>query len=525
MIEQLAHVGPILDLLMLVALCTLIMVGVPVVFILTGCAIVFGVLGILLGAFDPFLFGALAQRVFGTMTSEVLVAIPLFVFMGMMLEKSKIAPDLLEAMGRLFGTLRGGLAVSVTLVGAMLAASTGIVGATVVTMGLIALPAMMRRNYDPRFATGTICAAGTLGQIIPPSTVMVIMGEVLAAAYQQAQLAQGKFSIETISVGQLFAGSMIPGLMLAGLYILYQVVICWLKPEMGPPIPRSEREGVSGASLARALVPPIVLIVAVLGSILGGIATPTEAASVGAVGATLLAGLRIRPERPWPIYVAALCALGMVVLGTLFDLRIGRQAAPMGDQAATWAATLMGAGLAWGIAVSLWRAFGGGMLGAVSHSTMTITAMIFATLIGATLFSLVFRGLGGDDMIRAFLEQVPGGKWGALAVVMLVVFVLGFPLDFVEIVIIVIPIVGPVLLQMDIDPIWLGVLMAMNLQTSFLTPPLGPTLFYIQSVLPAGVTSRDVYRGITPFVILQVIGLILVLVFPGLATWLPDLLF
>jgi tripartite ATP-independent transporter DctM subunit len=523
--STLAGIGPILDLLMLAALCTLILIGVPVVFILTGCSIVFGGLGILFGVFDPFLFGALAQRVFGTMTSEVLIAIPLFVFMGMMLEKSKIAPDLLEAMGRLFGTLRGGLAVSVTLVGALLAASTGIVGATVVTMGLIALPAMMRTRYDAAFGCGTICAAGTLGQIIPPSTVMVILGEVIAAAYQQAQLAQGKFSIETISVGQLFAGSMIPGLMLAGLYILYQVVVCWLRPEMGPPMPQTEREGVSGWQIARALLPPIALIVAVLGSILGGIATPTEAASVGAVGATLLAGLRIRPERPWPIHVATLSALGMVVLGSLFDLRLGREAAPPADQMASWAATVLAVGLAWGVAVSLWRSFGGGMLGAVSHSTMTVTAMIFATLIGATVFSLVFRGLGGDEMIRAFLEQVPGGKWGALAVVMLVIFILGFPLDFVEIVIIVVPIVGPVLLQMDIDPVWLGVLIAMNLQTSFLTPPLGPTLFYIQGVLPPGVTSRDVYRGVTPFVILQVIGLALVLAFPALATWLPELLF
>jgi TRAP-type mannitol/chloroaromatic compound transport system permease large subunit len=265
--------------------------------------------------------------------------------------------------------------------------------------------------------------------------------------------------------------------------------------------------------------------VAVLGSIMGGVATPTEAASVGAVGATLLAGLRIRPERPWPIYAAALCAIGLVVLGSLFDLRIGRQEAPFADRAATWAAAVLAVGLAYGILVSLRRAFGGGMLGAVSHSTMTVTAMIFATLIGATVFSLVFRGLGGDEMIRGFLEQVPGGKWGALAVVMLVVFILGFPLDFVEIVIIVVPIVGPVLLQMDIDPIWLGVLIAMNLQTSFLTPPLGPTLFYIQGVLPKGVTAADVYRGITPFVILQVIGLALVMTFPGLATWLPDLLF
>jgi TRAP-type mannitol/chloroaromatic compound transport system permease large subunit len=516
-------IGQWLDLFMMIALCTLIMTGIPVVFILTGCAIVFAGLGILFGAFDAFLLGALAQRVFGTMTSEVLIAIPLFIFMGMMLERSRIAPELLEAMGRLFGTLRGGLAVSVTLVGALLAASTGIVGATVVTMGLIALPAMMRHRYRPDFATGTICAAGTLGQIIPPSTVMVILGEVLASAYQQAQLAQGKFSVETISVGQLFAGSMLPGLMLAGLYIVYQVTLCWLKPAMGPAMPAAER--VSAGELAKALIPPIALIVAVLGSILGGIATPTEAAAVGAVGATLLAGLRIGGGSPWPIYTAAICAVGLVVLGSVFDMRIGREAPPPGDAIAMWVALVLALGLAWGIAVALRRAFGGGVLGSVSQSTMSVTAMIFATLIGATLFSLVFRGLGGDDMIRAFLEMIPGGKYGALFVVMLVIFILGFPLDFVEIVIIVVPIVGPVLLQMGIDPIWFGVLIAMNLQTSFLTPPLGPTLFYIQGVLPAGVTARDVYRGVTPFVIIQLVGLALVVTFPALATWLPDALF
>jgi tripartite ATP-independent transporter DctM subunit len=519
------NVAHTLDFFMMVSLCLFIMSGIPVVFVLTGCAVVFAGLGILFGVFDAFLLGALAQRIFGTMTSEVLIAIPLFVFMGMMLEKSKIAPELLEAMGRLFGSVRGGLAISVTLVGALLAASTGIVGATVVTMGLIALPAMMRRNYDAPFACGTICAAGTLGQIIPPSTVMVILGEVLAAAYQQAQLAQGKFSVETISVGQLFAGSMVPGLMLAALYILYQIVLCLLKPEVGPAIPAEERAAVSGGELARALVPPITLIVAVLGSILAGIATPTEAAAVGAVGATLLAGLRIGGGSPWPIYIAALSALGMALLGAFFDMRIGRQNVPFRDQVAVWAATVMALGLAWGICVSLWRAFRPGTLGAVSHSTMTVTAMIFATLIGATLFSLVFRGLGGDEMIRTFLEGLPGGKYGALLVVMLVVFILGFPLDFVEIVIIVIPIVGPVLLQMDIDPIWLGVLIAMNLQTSFLTPPLGPTLFYLQGVLPPSVTASHVYRGVTPFVILQCFGLLLVLLFPALATWLPDLLF
>ncbi len=325
----------ILDLAMLVALCVAILAGVPVVFVLTGTAVVFGVLGVMTGVFDAFLFGALAQRLFGTMTSEVLIAIPLFVYMGIMLEKSKIAVELLEAMGRLFGTVRGGLAVSVSIVGALLAASTGIVGATVVTMGLIALPAMLRRGYDPAFACGSVCAAGTLGQIIPPSTVMVILGEVLAAAYQQAQLAQGKFSLDTVSVGELFAGSMIPGLMLAGIYILYQLVLCWLRPETGPAIPRQEIDGLTGAQIARALLPPIVLIVAVLGSILGGIATPTEAASVGAVGATLLAGLRLDESRPWPIYAAALATVGMVILGSTFDMRLGRANPPPADVYAT----------------------------------------------------------------------------------------------------------------------------------------------------------------------------------------------
>jgi tripartite ATP-independent transporter DctM subunit len=521
------NAGPatILDLAMLVTLCVAILAGVPVVFVLTGTAVVFGVLGVLTGVFDAFLFGALAQRLFGTMTSEVLIAIPLFVYMGIMLERSKIAVELLEAMGRLFGTVRGGLAVSVSIVGALLAASTGIVGATVVTMGLIALPAMLRRGYDPAFACGSVCAAGTLGQIIPPSTVMVILGEVLAAAYQQAQLAQGKFSLETVSVGELFAGSMIPGLMLAAIYILYQLVLCWFKPEAGPAIPREEVGALTGAQIARALIPPIVLIVAVLGSILGGIATPTEAASVGAVGATLLAGLRQDESRPWPIYAAALAAVGMVVLGSTFDMRLGRANPPPADVYATWGATVCALVLAWGIAVSLWRTFGSKVLHGTVRTTANVTAMIFATLIGATVYSLVFRGLGGDDMIRDFLASLPGGKWGALLVVQAVIFVLGFPLDFVEIVIIMVPIVGPILLQMDIDPIWFGVLIAMNLQTSFLTPPLGPTLFYLQGVVPPSVKTGDIYRGVTPFVILQVIGLGLVMAFPALATWLPSKLF
>jgi tripartite ATP-independent transporter DctM subunit len=517
-------IGQVLDLLMFASLCLLILTGIPVVFLLTGCAIVFGALGVAFGVFDTFLLAALAQRIFGTMTAETLVAIPLFVFMGIMLERSRIAEELLEAMGRLFGTVRGGLAISVSVVGALLAASTGIVGATVVTMGLMALPAMLRRGYDKRFACGTICAAGTLGQIIPPSTVMVILGEVISAAYQQAQLAQGKFSVETVSVGQLFAGSMVPGLMLVGFYILYQLVLAFLRPEMAPAIPREEAGRVASRDLVRALVPPIVLIVAVLGSILAGVATPTEAAAVGAIGATLLAGLR-QEGRAWPILLGALCAVALVVLGALFDLRLGRAEPPLADRIALGVAAVLVAGLSAGVIVALVRTFRAGILSAVSHSTMTITAMIFATLIGATLFSLVFRGLGGEETVKELLSAIPGGQWGALLAVMAVMFLMGFFLDFVEITIIVVPIVGPVLLAMGIDPIWLAVLIALNLQTSFLTPPFGFSLFYLGGVAREWVGTGDIYRGVVPFVLLQILALVTVMAFPGLATWLPSVLF
>ncbi len=509
---------------MMVALCTLILVGIPVAFVLTSCAILFGALGVIFGVFDSFLLGALAQRVFGTMTSETLIAIPLFVFMGLMLERSQIAPDLIKTMARLFGRMNGGLAISVTVVGALLGAAAGVVGATVVTMGLIALPAMMRYRYEPGFATGSICAAGTLGQIIPPATVLVILGEVLAGAWQQAQLAQGIFSVTTITVSDLYAGAMIPGLVLTALYAIYQGVLCWWKPEIGPAMPVEESSGVPLSEILGVMVAPIVLLIAILGATIVGIATPTEAAAVGAVGATLLAGLRMGNANPWPIHLAHAAALLLVALGWVADLRLGRAETPLWDQVALGCAAVLTAVIFYGVAVSLWRTFRDGVLSASCHATMSVTAMIFATLIGATLFTLVFRGLGGDEVVKAFLEMVPGGKYGALFVVMLVIFILGFPLDFVEIVIIVVPITGPVLMQMGIDPIWLGVLIAMNLQTSFLTPPLGPTLFYIQSVLPEGVTSRDVYRGITPFVIIQVIGLLLVVLFPATATWLPSVM-
>jgi tripartite ATP-independent transporter DctM subunit len=515
--------GGALDLLMFATLCVGILTGFPVVFILTGSALLFGALGWAFGAFTPALLGALPPRIFGTMTSEVLVAIPLFVFMGIMLERSKIAEDLLETMGRLFGRMRGGLAISVTIVGALLAASTGIVGATVVTMGLMALPAMLRNRYDSGFACGTICAAGTLGQIIPPSTVMVILGEIISAAYQQAQLAQGLFSIQTVSVGQLFAGSLLPGLMLVSLYLAYQALVAWARPGLAPALPK-QAGGVSRAEILNALLPPIILVIAVLGSILGGIATPTEAASVGAIGASLLAARRASPAR-WPASLALVSIIGLVLLASLFDLRLGRTAPPLADRIAIGGAALCTAGLALSVAHALAVTFRTGVLAGVCRATMTITAMIFAMLIGATLFALVFRGLGGDDMVHAALSAIPGGAAGAITAVMVVIFALGFFLDFVEICIIVIPIVGPIILAMGVDPIWFGVLVAVNLQTSFLTPPFGFSLFYLRGVAPKGVKTADIYRGVAPFVAIQLLGLGLTAAFPALATALPQALF
>jgi tripartite ATP-independent transporter DctM subunit len=519
--------GGILDLLMFVTLCAAILSGFPVVFILTGCALVFGAAGWALGVLTPELLGALPPRIYGTMTSEVLIAIPLFVFMGIMLERSKIAEELLDAMGRVFGAMPGGLAISVSIVGALLAASTGIVGATVVTMGLMALPSMIRRGYQPAFACGTICAAGTLGQIIPPSTVMVILGEVLSSAYQQAQFAQGKFSIETVSVGELFAGSMIPGLMLVALYIAYQAGFAALWPHKAPAIPAEERlrRPISLGEVGRALLPPIILIVAVLGSIIGGVATPTEAASVGAVGATLLASLRMPAMPRWPAYLAAVATVGLVVLASQFDMRLGRANPPLGDRIAIMIATPLAVALAAGVFMAFLGIWRRGVLQGVMRATTSITAMIFATLIGATLFALVFRGLGGDEMVHAFLQTIPGGQYGALFAIMGVIFLMGFFLDFVEITIIVIPIVGPIILAMGVDPVWFGVMIAVNLQTSFLTPPFGFSLFYLRGVAPPSVRTMDIYRGIMPFVILQILGLAMVITFPPLATWLPTLLF
>ncbi len=518
-----------LDLLMFAAACVFLLAGFPVAFTLGGTALLFALIGLGLGVLDFGFLSAVPQRVFGVMTNEVLIAVPLFVFMGVTLERSKVAEELLETMGRLFGSWRGGLGISVSVVRALLAASTGIVGATVVTMGLLSLPTMLRRGYDPALACGSIAAAGTLGQIIPPSIVLVLLGDVLSSAYQQAQLAQGIFSPKTVSVGDLFAGALIPGLLLVGLYIAYQMAMAVLRPETSPAMTARDDGAGDGRTLwsavGHALLPPLALIVAVLGSILAGVATPTEAAAVGAIGALLLAGLRLDPGRGLPVRAAGGCLVGVLVLTAFVDLRVTRAEIPLAEAAGIGLAGLLCLGIAGGIVTSLWRTLAGGVLVEIMRATMQITSMVFVILIGAAMFSLVFRGLGGDDTVHALLTDLPGGVAGAMAAVMLVMFVLGFFLDFIEITFVVVPVVAPVLLQLGLDPVWLGVMMAVNLQTSFLTPPFGFALFYLRGVAPPEVTTMHIYRGIVPFVALQIVALGALALFPALATWLPKVVF
>jgi tripartite ATP-independent transporter DctM subunit len=451
---------------MVVAVCALLLVGYPVALTLAGVSLGFAVAGSAAGVMNLALLGALPERIFGIMTNEVLLAIPLFIFMGVMLERSRVAEDLLESMGRLFGALPGGLGFSVIVVGVLLAAAKGVVGATTVTMGLIMLPTMLRHGYDKALAAGTVAATATLAQIFPPATVLILLGDQLSNSYQAAQLAQGNFAPQTVSVSDLFAGAIIPGFVLVGLYLAYLIGVAIFLPQKSPAI-APDPAAPHGLALARrliaVLIAPILLILAVLGSILGGVATPTEAASVGAVGAILLAATR------------------------------------------TGAA---------------------GLLIPVLLRTTQITSMIFLILIGATVFSLVFRGLGGDDLVERVLTNLPGGTGGATLAVMAALFVLGFVMDAFEIIFVVVPIVAPVLLQMPgVNPVWLGIMMAVNLQTSYLHPPLGPTLFYLRGVAPPEITTRHIYVGVIPFVLIQLAMLLALWFWPALATWVPSRLY
>jgi tripartite ATP-independent transporter DctM subunit len=456
----------ILSILMVAAVCGALFFGYPVALTLGGVSLAFAVLGHGAGAISFSFLGALPQRIFGVMTNEVLLAIPLFIFMGVMLERSRVAEELLETMGRLFGSLRGGLGISVAIVGTLLAAAKGVVGATTVTMGLIVLPTMLRHGYDKRLAAGTVAATATLAQIFPPATVLVLLGDQLSTAYQAAQLQQGNFAPSAVTVSDLFAGALIPAFALVALYMLYLIGMAVFFPASSPAIPRDPATPRGAALLVRllaVLIAPLLLILAVLGSILCGIATPTEAASVGAVGSILLAAIK----------------------GTLKEsIRL------------------------------------------VIERTTQVTAMIFVILIGATMFSLVFRGLGGDDMVHRALTNLPGGAAGAILVVMLAMFLLGFVMDAFEIIFVVVPIVAvPLLAVHNVDPVWLGIMMAMNLQTSYMHPPLGPTLFFLRGVAPPEIATKDIYIGIIPFVLIQIVALIVLWYVPGLATALPHTLY
>lgn len=521
-----------LDLLLFLVTCIFLMLGYPVALTLAGSALVFALLALGLGVFEVNFITALPQRIYGTMTNEVLLAVPLFVFMGVMLERSRVAEELLDVMGKLFGTLRGGLGISVCIVGALLAASTGIVGATVVTMGLLSLPTMLKRNYDVPLATGIIAAAGTLGQIIPPSIVLILLGDVISSAYQKAQLEQGILSPETMSVGDIFAGALFPGLMLVGLYMAYIIFVAITRPNAAPAFTRDEigdRKALFREAL-RALLPPLGLMVAVLGSILGGIATPTEAAAVGAIGSILLAGYRADGAKNTGlikvlIVLAPLAFIALMLLGSFVDLRLGRTSNTATEVSGIISAFGLCILVAVGVAASLIRTWGGQVLHEVVRSTTQITSMVFVILIGAALFSLVFRGLGGDDTVHNLLNNIPGGVFGAMLAVMAIMFILGFFLDFIEITFVVVPIVAPVLLMMGMDPVWLGVMMAINLQTSFLTPPFGFALFYLRGVAPPEVHTGEIYLGAIPFVLIQILALGLIAAFPEIATWLPERVF
>jgi tripartite ATP-independent transporter DctM subunit len=458
-----------LAVLMVAAVCIVLFAGYPAALTLGGISLAFAWIGHLAGVMDFALLGALPQRIFAVMTNEVLMAIPLFIFMGVMLERSQIAEELLESMGRLFGTLPGGLGISVLLVGMLLAAAKGVVGATTVTIGLIMLPTMLRHGYDPRLAAGTVAATATLAQIFPPATVLVLLGDQMSNAYQSAQLAQGIFAPQSVTVSDLFAGAIIPGLALVALYLVYLIAVAALCPQASPALSGTRKVLHAGVLLRRVLkelIAPILLILVVIGSIFAGLTTATEAAAVGAVGAIVLAALRLEPRQLARVFVP------------------------------------------------------------VMARTTQMTSMIFLILIGATLFSLVFRGLRGDDMVERTLTGLPGGTAAAIAVVMLAVFLLGFVMDAFEIIFVVVPIVAPVLLKMPaVDPVWLAILLAVNLQTSYMHPPLGPTLFFLRGVAPPEVTTAHIYVGIIPFVLIQLVALAVLWFAPALATWLPHKLY
>lgn len=512
-----------LDLLMFAALMLAVLSGFPVAFSIAGTAIAFAFLGWWLGVMNISLLGAMSQRIFGLLTNGVLIAIPLFVLMGAVLEKSRIAEEMLDAMGRSFGRLRGGLGISVVLVGMLLAASTGIVGATVIAMGMIALPTMLRSGYDPRLAAGIVCASGTLGQIIPPSTLLLILSDVVSNSYQQAQYAQGKFAIDTISVGQIFAAALLPGLTLVVLYILYILIRGLLRPMNIPVLEDADYQQSLSKTLS-AILPAILLILAVLGAILSGIASPTEAASVGGLGALLMAAIKTGQNR-WFLLMGTGCLILLGVGAGLYPVRLQRSDLGVMDYVTGAGYMVLSAIGAVAVLIAVKTLVTRKTLQPALNSTLTMTSMIFATILAAGVFSLVFIGLGGEERVHGLLSNLPGGPNGALLFCMLFIFVLGFFLDFVEITVIVLPLVLPALILMGHDPVWLSVLIAINLQTSFLTPPFGFSLFYLRGAAPKELTTGQIYAGVVPFIAIQAFAVAIIWFAPGIATMLPDLLF
>ena len=452
-------------LLLFFIIVLVILAGYPVAFTLAGVSLLFAAICTAFGIFDANILHALPNRLYSILTNSTLIAIPMFVFMGVTLQKTKLAEELLLASADMMHRLRGGLGISIILVGALLAASTGIVGATVTTMGLLSVPAMLKRRYNPSLACGTVCASGTLGQIIPPSIMLIMLGDVISASYQQAHYKQGLFASDSVSVSDLFAGALLPGLLLVALYVIYILVVSFFKPQWMPTYVPDTTKGRMQDQPKRqlyVLLLPLVLIFVVLGSILSGAATPTEAASVGAIGAVLLAVLRQE-----------------------FSILKLRE---------------------------------------ISLETVKISCMVFMILIGATVFSLVFRGLEGDHLIHEMLIALPGDLLVTMIVVMLAMFVLGFVLDFIEIMFVVVPVVAPTLIIMGADPIWLAIMIAVNLQTSFMTPPFGFSLFYLRGVVARTIRTQQIYKGVIPFLGLQLLALLILAMYPKLATWLPKVL-
>ena len=504
-----------------------LLAGYNVAFTLGGTALIFAVIGVEMGVFRYAQLNSLFLRIEGIMNNNVLIAVPLFVLMGVILERSKVADDLLHIASRLLSKVRGGLGYAVVLVGALLAASTGIVGATVITMTLIALPSMLKRGYDVKLSTGVIAASGTLGQIIPPSIVLILLADSISNASARASLSGSGSG--AISVQDLFSGALIPGLILVGAYLGWIAFNAITRPASCPAYfdPDEAEEKLTFREVANGLGAPLLLIFAVLGSILSGLAPPTEAAAIGAGGAVLLAGLRLTdPQQKVQsglIFTGLIAAILMLVMTSAFDLRISRDVIPTTDQIVIWITGALGMIFLLGLATGFYALAQKKQLKDSLTSSTEITAMVFVILIGASLFSLVFTGFYGDELVSHILTNVPGGKWGALILTMLVMFVLGFFLDFIEIVFIVVPLVTPPLIMAGFDPVWLGILMALNLQTSFLTPPFGFALFYLRGAAPASVRTLDIWKGAIPFIGLQIAVILLVACIPALATWLPSL--